>query len=150
MKPSFIDGIGSSYEKKLRKAGITQAEELRHIDVDVLFEQTGISSKNLKKWKKKALNMGFLSDIEGIGAVTEKKLHQGGIHDYHTLLKTDIKKLESRTGMDRKTLETLQDAASRFTGKPIIKAHVAKDYTETSSSAKKENLWDRFKEWLKG
>ena len=150
MKPSFIEGIGNSYEKKLRKADITQAEELRHIDVESLSEKTGISTKNLKKWKKKALNMGFLSDIEGIGTMTEKKLHQGGIHDYHTLLKTDIKKLESRTGMKRKTLEDLREAASRFTGKPIIKAHVAKEHTEIASSAKKESLWERFKEWLKG
>ncbi len=150
MKPSFINGIGSMYEKKLRKADITQAEELRHIDVDALFERTGISTKNLKKWKKKALNIGFLSDIEGIGAVTEKKLHQAGIHDYHTLQKTDIKKLEARTGIDRQKLESWQEAASRLEGKPVIKARLAKEYTEPSISPKKESLWDRFKEWLKG
>jgi predicted flap endonuclease-1-like 5' DNA nuclease len=150
MKPSFIKGIGSSYEKKLRKADIAQAEELRHIDVESLSEKTGISTKNLKKWKKKALNIGFLSDIEGIGALTEKKLHQAGIHDSHTLLKTDIQKLETQTGINRKTLESLQEATSRLKGKPIIKAHLAKEYTEVSISPKKESLWERFKEWLKG
>ena len=150
MKPSFIQGIGSVYEKELRKAGVTQAEELRHIDVDVLSGKTGISTKNLKKWKKKALTIGFLSDIEGIGEGIEKKLHQAGIHDYHTLLKTDVKKLEARTGINRKTLESLQEATSHLMGKPIIKAHLAKEHMKSSLSPKKESMWKRFKEWLKG
>ena len=150
MKPSFIEGIGNSYEKKLRKADITQAEELRHIDVESLSEKTGISTKNLKKWKKIALNFGFLSDIKGIGALTEKKLHQAGIHDYHTIMKTDIQKLEGQTGMKRKTLENLQEAIYRHKGKPVIKAHLAKEYVTVPISSKKESLWERFKEWLKG
>lgn len=150
MKPSFIKGIGISYEKKLRTANITQAEELRHIDVESLSTKTGISTKNLKKWKKKALNTGFLSDIEGIDAVTEKKLHKAGIHEYHTLLKTDIQKLEARTGIDRKKLESLQEAPSHLGGKPIIKAYLATEYTGAPISPRKESRWERLKDWLKG
>ena len=150
MKPSFIKGIGSSYEKKLRKANITQAEELRHIDVEPLSLKTGISTKNLKKWKKKALDIGFLSDIEGIGAPAEKKLHKAGIHDYHTLLKTDIQKLEKRTGIDKKKLESLQESILSLEGKPIMKAYVATEYTEEPISSRKESRWERLKDWLKG
>ena len=150
MKPSFIKGIGPIYEKKLKKADITQAENLRHIDIAAVSHRTGISAKKLKKWKKKALDTGFLSEIVGIEPFTEKKLHQAGIHDYHTLKKVDIKKLEARTGIDRKRLENWQEEAYRLVTGLTIKARLAKEPKEPIIPIKKESLWERFKEWLKG
>jgi predicted flap endonuclease-1-like 5' DNA nuclease len=147
MKLTGIKGIGRTYEKRLQKAGVTRAEELRYIDAARLSPKTGIRVDILKKWQKQALKIAFLSDIKGLGPVAEKKLYRAGVTNYHILQKTDSETLEKLTGIPKKKLETWRKEAYHLGGGVVITARLAK---EPAIPIKKEGLWDRFKDWLKG
>ena len=104
MRVSEFAGIGPIYEKKLRGYGVINAEDLRDINIEKLAEKTGISFDTLKRWKTQANEYGFLSDIPGIGPVSEKKLLDAGIKDIHMLQEIDLEKIHDVTDIGRKKL----------------------------------------------
>lgn len=76
----YIEGIGDAYRQKLRKAGITNTDELLEKGSTVkgrkeIVDQTGISEKLLLRW----LNMADLYRINGIGRQYAELLEAAGV-----------------------------------------------------------------------
>ena len=147
MELGEFKGIGPTYEKKLQKAGVTRAEELRHIDARKLTGSTGIAREKLEGWQRQANRFLFLSDITGIGPVAEKKLLKAGIRDHEALRKADLTELEALTGIGRRRLERWLEEADLVQGRTRIRARLAED---TERVIEKKSLWQRIKEWMKG
>lgn len=79
-KLSIIEGIGESYETKLKEAGITSTETFlencatkKHRTV--LAEKTGISEKLILKW----VNHADLIRIKGVGGEYAELLEAAGV-----------------------------------------------------------------------
>ncbi len=104
MKITEIKGIGQSYEKKLRKAGIKTIYDLREMNIKKTSKLSGIGEQLLKKWKDESMKMLLLTDVKGIGNEFRKKLEKHGI--------TTIEKL---AGADKKTASKIGIPESRFT-----------------------------------
>ncbi|MFQ6064694.1 MAG: ribosomal protein L13e [Candidatus Bathyarchaeia archaeon] len=49
-----ISGIGKTTEEKLKRAGISDAYDLAHADINTLAEKVPYSSKTLKRWQGEA------------------------------------------------------------------------------------------------
>ena len=76
----MIEGIGASYETKLKEAGIGSVEKLLEFCVekkgrDALAEKTGISEKLILKWT----NHADLFRIKGIGGQYAELLEAAGV-----------------------------------------------------------------------
>ncbi len=147
MELGKFKGIGPAYEKRLRKAGVTRAEDLRHIDAKKVARGTGISREKLEGWQKQASGFLFLSDITGIGPMTEKKLLNAGIRSYDALRNADLTEVENLTGIERGRLEGWLEEVDLLQGRTRIRARLAED---TEMVIEKKSLWQRIKEWMKG
>jgi predicted flap endonuclease-1-like 5' DNA nuclease len=77
---SMIEGIGESYETKLKAAGLSSVEELLEAGRskkgrEGLAEKTGISEKLISKWA----NHADLARIKGIGGEYAELLEAAGV-----------------------------------------------------------------------
>jgi predicted flap endonuclease-1-like 5' DNA nuclease len=79
MDVTSIKGIGRQYGKKLNKAGITDIETLREVDVERIADRTGISAQRLEEWRQRARDIQMLTDIQGIGPAYSQRLHEQGV-----------------------------------------------------------------------
>lgn len=51
---AILKGLGTAIAKKLTDFGILSLEDLVNMDMDIIAEETGISTERLKKWVKEA------------------------------------------------------------------------------------------------
>lgn len=110
-KLSIIEGIGESYEKKLKEAGISTVEKLLAACASkkgraALTEQTGISDKLILKWA----NHADLARIKGIGGEYAELLEAAGVDTVPELAKRKPDKLVAKiaeVNLDKKLVRKL-------------------------------------------
>ena len=124
MNITEIKGIGKVYAKKLKKAGITQIEDLREMDVEDIAKKSKIGLLLLTKWKKEAAQINILRDIKGIGPSFQKKLEKKGIKSINDLASADAHILAKKTGISVKKIEKWINDAKELTKKRIVKRAV--------------------------
>jgi predicted flap endonuclease-1-like 5' DNA nuclease len=84
-----IEGIGPSYAKKLKAAGIKTTEDLRNAPLVAVVEETGISPKLIYKW----ICMSDLFRIRGAAEEYTDLIFYSGIETVKELTKYDEKEL---------------------------------------------------------
>lgn len=89
MNLTDIKGIGETYAKKLKRAGVTSVQDLRDMNIARVARTAGLGEKLLRKWQEKARQLKLLTDVKGIGPAFEKKLKKQGIHTLEELARAD-------------------------------------------------------------
>lgn len=97
MKLNIIEGIGDSYEQKLKEAGIKSSEQLLESCSSKkgrtkLAEKTGITEKLILKWT----NHADLFRIKGVGGEYAELLEAAGVDTVPELAKRKADNLAAK------------------------------------------------------
>jgi len=87
-----IEGIGSTYEERLAKAGIRTLYDLRHMDTDNVHKITSISLRLLKSWQ----SMAVLQRVEDITPQFSEALVKIEITDLEKLVGADPEQISDK------------------------------------------------------
>ncbi|HDS59936.1 MAG TPA: helix-hairpin-helix domain-containing protein [Thermoplasmatales archaeon] len=129
MNLTDIKGIGETYAKKLKRAGVTSIHDLRKMNISQVAKTAGLGEKLLQQWQETARQMNLLTDIKGIGPTFEKKLKKQGIHTVEDLAGADLA-LAQKMGVTEKRFADWTQQARQMTTPPqpvAKKAVVAED-----------------------
>ncbi len=87
-----LEGVGPTFAKQLRKAGIKDSRALLHADPKALSANTGIAEGLIRNWR----SMATLLPVKGVGAQYAEVLARTGIESVVDLANCDADKLTAR------------------------------------------------------
>ncbi|MFA5943973.1 MAG: DUF4332 domain-containing protein [Candidatus Thermoplasmatota archaeon] len=87
-----LEGVGPTFAKQLRKAGIKDSQALLHADPKALAATTGIAEGLIRNWRA----MATLLPVKGVGAQYAEVLARTGIESIVDLANCDADKLTAR------------------------------------------------------
>ena len=117
MNLTDIKGIGETYAKKLKKAGITGVQDLRDMNIVQVAHTAGLGEKLLQQWQERARQVQLLAAIKGIGPTYEKKREKQGVHTLDDLAQADCS-LAAKLGVSEKRFQDWAHQAQQ-----LIKPH---------------------------
>jgi len=152
-----IKGIGKTFEEKLMKAGIKEAEDLVKMDLKQVAEKTGISIKRLEKWQEGVKNkLGYkkaevAEDLSKI-AIIEIRDNKAKVkikeiwHENIPVFKGNFDELKEEMEKEDIAVYIGKKAKLWFTGKWFenIPYRIHKE-----KKVEKKSLWDKLKELWK-
>lgn len=98
-----VRGIGDSYGRALRDAGIGTVQELVEADHAALLEATGADEEDVRAWRR----LGGLADVDGIGPAYGVRLLAADVTSIDDLVAADPADLAEATGIPEATVERL-------------------------------------------
>lgn len=87
-----VEGVGPTFAKQLRKAGVKDSQALLHADPKALAATTGIAEGLIRNWRA----MATLLPVKGVGAQYAEVLARTGIESIVDLANCDADKLTAR------------------------------------------------------
>lgn len=96
-----VHGIGDSYGRALRDAGIATVGELVEADHAALVEATGADEDDVRAWRR----LGGLADVDGIGPAYGVRLLAADVTSIEDLVGADPADLAEATGIPEATIE---------------------------------------------
>lgn len=123
-----LEGVGPTYAKKLRKAGVKDSAALLAADPKALATKTDIAEGLLRTWR----SMATLLPVKGVGAQYAEVLARTGIESVTDLANCDADKLTARI---TKVLDSKQ---VNLVGTKITEKRVASWIAEANKLAEKK------------